>query len=1305
MKKIFITLAIFLSFMQISAQTLDRTMLIDFGPTTQATYSQLTANPDAKNNYWNNFTNNTASSASLALIDKANNATGIFIKTLVDFQVNATPGAPGISDPAQLNAAALGDLAIPSATVDYFFTTTTVPSLKFTGLSAGKGYKFYVFGSRLSSTDTRISQYTFTGVATTVGTLKTSEANLGGTGIHANNSSTYTTPILFAAANGEIKLELVAQTGGFGYINIIKVEEYSGVGTVKVTDISVSGNSTIDTDGGTAQMTVTVLPANATVKDYAWRVSDPKIATINSAGLLTARKNGTVTVTATTTESGSIVAGSKQVVISNQPVSNREVFMDFGPNDGTNGDLTPVNTADVFGNYWNNVSANMPGGITPVPAILATNLVDKSNAQSAISVTVNTSTIFTNGKLNGALLTPNMNYLGELGIATATEDYFCTSSNGTLTFAGLDATKAYRFRIFGARETTETRISGYTFTGSNTVIGTLQTSGANLGGAGINTNNSGIYVSDMLYPNSSGVITLYLDLKAAGYAYINAMKLEEFDRPFVSVSSVTANGADISTSGTASQMTAVIAPENASVTAVNWTVDDSSVATIDANGLLHPLKNGAVTVTATSKQTGTAISGSKQINITNQISVLYLSGTATENGDNVTTALAMNRLTDGKGYPTGIFEVYTTLKDAGTLNFYSSQSNDAVVYGGTTGTLAETGPAIDPTESGLVLISVNMGVKTYTIRPTTTIGVVGAAGEALLSYKGDGIWSAVVNMGNVVTDADLKFSFRINSNAGLVLKRITGTVNTLRLESTATALSIPVEQITTDKNSYSVTLDLNNYTYTLACPSLDKMKIALMGSSVAFGTGATNNQGYNYLFTQLLAQRYSAAKGLNWAPVNISVPGNNTITLGARMNSDLFSLCGKYVIFGLSLGNEGIHGAADQQAIFNQFKNNMLNLIALARSKGLVPVVTNCYTRNDYTLVDYGYIKQMDMLIHEWNVPSVNLLGAVDDGTGKWASGYWSDDLHPNDIGHREFSYAMVPSMFDALDAAKPLPQRASGNFMTFDNNTAASQLVYTPDNTVHSFTVSFDFKTTTNGVLFTFKHVSLTGELKVEAQTGMFVYTSPLNAASQIKSAAAVNDGQWHKVTLTHFFARGETDLYIDNTFAGKLSERLVPTAFRLNDLQSPKNVSYRDWFFYRAGMNADEISALCAGKMLKSGLELYAPLYGQGAAENQLANVAQSTTTVTKVQLSTGIKVPKQFSNVKLYPNPVQRSLRIDGLDSDKEYDCTVYNMDGRVALTESLKSGNELNVSLLAASQYILLLKEAKTTEQITFSFTKQ
>lgn len=503
------------------AQTLNRTMLIDFGPSTQSNVSITTPSPDANNNYWNNFTGNLATSPALSLVDKANNATGLAIKTLVNFEVNANPGAPGIGDITQLNVAALGDLGVASATVDYFFSNNTFPSLKFTGLSTTKAYKFYVFGCRLSSTDTRVSKYTFTGSTITVGTLKTSEANLGGTGIHANNSSTYNTPLIYADANGEIKLDLAAQTSSFAYINAIKVEEYT---PVAVTGISVAG-SDISAVNGTSQLVATVLPNDATVKDVTWTVSDPKVATINAAGLLTARKNGTVTVTATTKESGSTVSGNAQIIVTNQPVPVKEMYIDFGPNDGSNGDLTPA-TADVNGNYWNNVTANAPAGIT-LPFTPVT-LVDKLNVQTGISVAVSAGSVMTNGKLNGALLTPNANYLGELAIPTATEDYFFTMSNGTLTFAGLDVNKGYRFRIFGARDNTETRTSRYKFTGTNIVTGTLQTSGSNLGGTGVNTNNSGIYVSDLVYPAASGEITLYIDIAASSYAYVNTLKLEEF---------------------------------------------------------------------------------------------------------------------------------------------------------------------------------------------------------------------------------------------------------------------------------------------------------------------------------------------------------------------------------------------------------------------------------------------------------------------------------------------------------------------------------------------------------------------------------------------------------------------------------------------------------------------------------------------------------------------------------------------------------------------------------------------------------
>lgn len=509
------------------ADTLDRTILIDFGPATQATLSQLTTNPDANSNYWNNFTNNTAASASLALVDKTNSATGISIKTLVNFEVNHTPGAPGIGDLAQLNATALGDLAVATATLDYFFSNNATPSLKFTGLSANKAYKFAVFGCRLSSADTRVSRYTFTGATSVVGTLKTSEANLGGTGIHGNSSSTYTTPLLYADANGEIKLELSAATSSFAYINAIRVEEYSNV-MVNVTEITVEG-SNVSTFNGATQLTATVKPANATFQNVTWTVSDPLVATVNAAGVLTARKNGTVTVTATTNEVGSSIFGTKQIVITEQPVPAKEMYLDFGPNDGSNGDLTPTNTADANGNYWNNITANAPNGVTPVPTTFVTSLVDKANVATDIAVAVTAGTIKTNGKQNGALLTPNANYLGELAISTATEDYFFVQDGtGTLTFSGLNVSKGYRFRIFGARETTETRTTGFTFTGDNTVTGTLQTSGANLSGAGVNTNNNVIFVSELVTPSATGEITLVVDRPVSGFGYINVMKIEEF---------------------------------------------------------------------------------------------------------------------------------------------------------------------------------------------------------------------------------------------------------------------------------------------------------------------------------------------------------------------------------------------------------------------------------------------------------------------------------------------------------------------------------------------------------------------------------------------------------------------------------------------------------------------------------------------------------------------------------------------------------------------------------------------------------
>jgi hypothetical protein len=108
------------------------------------------------------------------------------------------------------------------------------------------------------------------------------------------------------------------------------------VSKVAVTSITLAGagNATsINTNGGTLQITATVLPDSAATKTVTWSVSDQNIATISSSGLLTAKSNGTVTVTATANDSSN-VTGTLAITISGQLVGISIAKSEFtiGPN-------------------------------------------------------------------------------------------------------------------------------------------------------------------------------------------------------------------------------------------------------------------------------------------------------------------------------------------------------------------------------------------------------------------------------------------------------------------------------------------------------------------------------------------------------------------------------------------------------------------------------------------------------------------------------------------------------------------------------------------------------------------------------------------------------------------------------------------------------------------------------------------------------------------------------------------------------------------------------------------------------------
>ena len=399
--------------------------------------------------------------------------------------------------------------------------------------------------------------------------------------------------------------------------------------------------------------------------------------------------------------------------------------------------------------------------------------------------------------------------------------------------------------------------------------------------------------------------------------------------------------------------------------------------------------------------------------------------------------------------------------------------------------------------------------------------------------------------------------------------------------------------------TYDFTVDVRACTWDATAP-IDEYKISAFGSSVCNGQGATDFKGYAWLYGQQLEKRYSQHLSDNPFHVSgISIGGNNTKNLLDRF-ADMTHDASRYVIIGLSLGNEGVHEATDKTAIVNQFTSNLKKLITQIREQGKVPVVMNNYTRGDFTEDDYKAVKQANLKIHQWNVASVNTLGAIDDGTGKWASGFIADNAHPNTAGHREFMYAIPPSLFDALASGKSLPERDLTQSMSL---TDGASLRFTPEGTLHPFTISLRFRGNDAGQLLAFKNSTRVNTIAIDAD-GHIIYGSP-SLDTPLTLDATLSD-DWHTLTLTHYYARRYTAIYLDDTELRHVQERIAAaTDFLIGDTASAVRRDVSELTFWRAALSPEEVKAHCQGKILRSSLELYVPL----AAADALYNKAMST------------------------------------------------------------------------------------------------
>jgi uncharacterized protein YjdB len=92
----------------------------------------------------------------------------------------------------------------------------------------------------------------------------------------------------------------------------------NGGSNIEITSIELSSPYyKISNKGGSMQIQADILPQNATNKTLTWSVNDPDLASIDQSGLLTAKNDGTVIISALATD-GSLVWDSLYINLTNQ---------------------------------------------------------------------------------------------------------------------------------------------------------------------------------------------------------------------------------------------------------------------------------------------------------------------------------------------------------------------------------------------------------------------------------------------------------------------------------------------------------------------------------------------------------------------------------------------------------------------------------------------------------------------------------------------------------------------------------------------------------------------------------------------------------------------------------------------------------------------------------------------------------------------------------------------------------------------------------------------------------------------------
>ncbi|MDN5213132.1 Ig-like domain-containing protein [Fulvivirgaceae bacterium BMA12] len=436
-------------------------------------------------------------------------------------------------------------------------------------------------GNSSNWTETNLSNSNKPASAGQLGTLNTTYAS--------NQSYTWTLNAAAISGGGNLSL-IVAQTSGndvsfaskengnASKIPVLTLNVSTGNTNVPVTGVSVTPTTLALEVGQTGNLTATIAPANATDPSVSWSSDNTAVATVNESGVVSAVSAGTATITATTTDGG--FTDTSAITVSDPP-SGGDITLGNSTttdatHDGWNSNMV-INESDT---YTNNTGSSQQLQVDDFvfyawrEADPVTPFIVKVNGDNDFTVlavgTTRTSSAYNVGENTFAFNTGNAKVI--------------TVANGeTIATGFLDANADGSGGSIG---------SVIPFDENNPADQLWYSGGPASGNSGSVTEGA-----------APGAGTNTITTLSRNYRYKMLLSVSVgTSQPVTGVSVAPATLA--LQTGQTGNLTATVIPANATNQSVNWSSDNTAVASVNTTGVVTAVAVGGANITVTTVDGG-----------------------------------------------------------------------------------------------------------------------------------------------------------------------------------------------------------------------------------------------------------------------------------------------------------------------------------------------------------------------------------------------------------------------------------------------------------------------------------------------------------------------------------------------------------------------------------------------------------------------------------------------------------------------------------------------------------------------------